>query len=177
MIISYFNRKNLKVLGRYKYSKNYPKNWKIISGDMVIEQHTTFISRTHLSKIMPQLVYGDYSRDLLLKKRLRSSYSLPLNLELAPIETVFALIKLKIRINMNKVKLSFHKSKGKWKIIYAKSMISTETIYKILLRVVRITKEYFLMNQTLDTLNIVISYKLFKYHKVCNYFTLRYFER
>ena len=102
--------------------------------------------KSHLSKINASIHHGKLLKKLATQEDLEIVFLPPYSPELAPIETVFALIKAKIRRNLDQIKWSFQKYEGKKKIINALSKISKETIHKVWLGVVKISKSFILRN-------------------------------
>ena len=63
--------------------------------------------KSHLSKINASIHHGKLLKKLATQEDLEIVFLPPYSPELAPIETVFALIKAKIRRNLDQIKWSF----------------------------------------------------------------------
>ena len=89
----------------------------------------------------------------------------PYSSELALVETVFAVIKAKIRIDIGKTKCNFQKDEGKKLIIVVLSKNSKETVYKIWLRIIQAAKSFILSSTNALIMSAIDDNKKLRDHR------------
>ena len=108
-----------------------------------------------LSKINASIHHGKLLKRLATQEDLQILFLLPYNPELAPIESVFATIKAKMKRTISKETCNFKKNEGKRKIIDALSEISKTTIHKIWIRVIQVAKSFIIRNISAEILPVM----------------------
>ena len=108
-----------------------------------------------LFKINASIHHGKLLKKLAAQEDLQILFLPPYNPELAPIETVFATIKAKMKRAITNESWNFKKDEGKSKIIAALSEISNETIYRIWVKVIQVAKAFVIKSINAEKLSIM----------------------
>ena len=123
------------------YSSSY---WLKLLADEVSTCKTTL----SFDKINASIHHGWIIKRLTIEEDLKMLFLPAYYPELAPIETLFSLIKTKVRRNVDEEQWDFSKDTGTLKIASVLSLISRETIQGIWIKVVGFSKAIILKNNS-----------------------------
>ena len=105
---------------------------------------TIFRTKLQLFRINASIHYGKILKRLSTEEHLKMLFLPPYHPELAPVETVFVVLKAKIKKTKEKTKWDFQKTLGKKMIITELSDLRKEVIHKIWIRVIKVAKSFIL---------------------------------